>query len=85
MGPAAFLITVGAALVAVVSTRVQLLPNVIDFTVVLTAAGFGGLTASGIGAGLRFGPDRLGRLTLFGQLVGAVAGLLLLVVGLIAG
>ena len=64
MSPAPFLITVAAALVAVVTTRVQLLPDVIDFTVVLTAAGFGGLTASGLGAGLRFGPDRLGRLTL---------------------
>jgi hypothetical protein len=69
----------------VVTTRVQFLPDVIDFTIVLTAAGFGGLSASGIGAAFRFGPDRLGRLTLFGQLVGAVGGSLFLVVGLIAG
>ena len=85
MSAAPSLIAVAAALIAVVTTRVQLLPDVVDFTVVLSATGFGGLTASGIGAALRFGPDRLGRLTLFGQLVGAMGGFLFLVVGLIAG
>ena len=70
---------------AVVVTRVQLLPDVIDFTFVPTCAGFGGLAFMAVGAVLRFTPDRLGRITVFGQLTGAVVGLVLLAVGIVAG
>ena len=74
-------VTLGTVLV----TRVQVLPDVIDFTFILTSAGFGGLMSIAIGAACRFSPDRLGRLTVFGQLVGASAGALTLVVGIVAG
>lgn len=69
-----------AAIAAAIATRLQLLPEVIDISIVPTAAGFGGLFAAACGAALRFRADRLARITLFGNLVGAViaaAGLLL--------
>lgn len=48
-------VTLGTVLV----TRVQLLPDVIDFTFILTCAGLGGLMSIAIGAACRFSPDRL--------------------------
>ena len=79
------LIAVTCALRAVLVTRVQLLPDVIDFTFILTCAGLGGLMSIAIGAACRFSPDRLGRLTVFGQLAGASRGALTLMVGIVAG
>ena len=70
---------------AVVVTRVQLLPDVIDFTFIPTCAGFGGLAFMSIGAVLRFDPDRLGRITVFGQLVGCAVGVAGLAILLMAG
>ena len=72
-------------LVGVVLTRVQVLPDVIDFTFIPTCAGSAGLAAMAIGAALRFDPDRLGRITVFGQLVGGAAGSAGLVILLVAG
>ena len=72
-----------AAIAAAIATRVQLLPEVIDISIVPMAAGVGGLFAAGCGAALRFRADRLARITLFGNLVGAVvaaAGLLIALV-----
>jgi hypothetical protein len=74
-----------AGAVAVVVTRVQLLPEVIDFTFIPTCSGAVGLAAMGTGATLRFSPERLGRITMFGQLTGAALGVLVLAVGLVAG
>jgi hypothetical protein len=79
------LIAVTCALGAVLVTRVQLLPDVIDFTFVLTSAGFGGLVLMALGIALRMTPDRLGRVTVLGQLLGAVAGGLVLVIAIVAG
>lgn len=72
-----------AAVAAAVATRVQLLPEVIDISIVPTAAGFGGLLAAACGAAFRFDSERLARVTLLGNLIGAAlaaAGLLLVVV-----
>lgn len=65
------LVGFAAAVVAAIATRVQLLPEVIDLSLVPTAAGAVGLFAAGCGAALRFPPDRLARITLFGNLMGA--------------
>ena len=68
------------ALFAAIATRIQLLPEVIDISIVPTAAGFGGLLAAGCAAALRFPAERLARVTLFGNLAGAAiaaVGLLL--------
>jgi hypothetical protein len=68
---------------AIVETRVQLLPDVIDVSVVLTGAGFGGLLTMSAGAAMRLEPDRLGRVTMLGQLVGAAAAGIGLAIGLL--
>jgi hypothetical protein len=54
------------------ATRVQLAPDVIDSTAIPDAAGTMGLLFAAYGAAHRFGPDRLGRITLFGNLLGGV-------------
>jgi hypothetical protein len=85
VSPLPALLAIAAGAIAVVVTRVQLLPDVIDFTVILNGAGLGGLSCMAAGAALRFGPDRLGRVTVFGQLAGGMGGLVMLVILLIAG
>jgi hypothetical protein len=75
----------GGAAIGAVATRVELLPDVVDLTFVLTTAGTGGLTLTAIGALARFDPDRLGRIALFGQLVGALVGLLIVIGGVLLG
>jgi hypothetical protein len=67
------------------ATRFELLPDVVDFTIVLSLAGAGGLGATVAGALRGFGPERLGRLSLFGQTLGAGLGLAVLVTGLVLG
>ena len=69
--------------VAALATRVQLLPEVIDVSVVLTGAGFGSLLACAVGASCRLSPDRLGRVALLGTLVGGGATAIGLVLTLI--
>jgi hypothetical protein len=61
-----------AATVAVaVAARVRLLPEVVDISLVPTGAGIGSLISAAIGAALRFPPERIGRVTLLGTLLGA--------------
>ena len=60
-----------AATVAVaLATRVRLLPEVVDISLVPTGAGVGSLLFAAIGAARRFPVERVGRLTLFGTLLG---------------
>ena len=76
------LVGFAAAVGAAIATRVQLLPEVIDLSLVPTAAGAGGLLAAGCGAALRFPPERLARITLFGNLLGATIAVMGLVIAL---
>jgi len=69
--------------VAALATRVRLLPEVIDISIVPTGAGTVWLLFATYGAARRFGPDRLGRITLLGNLVGGLAALLLLVLAVL--
>jgi hypothetical protein len=71
-----------AAVVAAIATRVRVLPEVIDVSIILTGAGLGGLAFTTYGAVRRYEPDRIGRLTLGGSMLGACVGLLVLLVGL---
>lgn len=54
------------------AVRGQFLPDVIDFTLIPDLAGTVGLLCALIGATPRLGPDRMGRVTLLGNLVGAL-------------
>jgi hypothetical protein len=76
----ATLIAVAAAVAAAIATRVRLLPEVIDVSIIPTGAGVGSLTFAGYGALRRFDPDRLGRVTLFGTLLGGAGATLGLVI-----
>jgi hypothetical protein len=58
------------AVAATLAVRVQFLPDVIDITVIPDATGTGGLMFALIGAMCGLEPDRLGRLTLLGNLAG---------------
>jgi hypothetical protein len=53
-----------------VATKFQVLPEVIDVTFIFTATGGVGLLATVVGASLQLPPERLGRVVIFGQLVG---------------
>src|SRR3954470_14456500 len=53
-----------AAVVAAIATRVRLLPEVIDVSIILTGAGLGGLAFTAYGAVRRYDTDRIGRLSL---------------------
>ena len=72
-------------MIAVAATRLQLLPEVVDISIIPTAAGIGGLLALFTGAVLRLDPDRLGRLTLLGNLLGGVLASFGLLFGLLHG
>jgi hypothetical protein len=63
----AALAAIATALVAAIATRVQLLPDVIDASIILTGSGL-----SSLGALRRFDPDRIGRLALLGTVLGAL-------------
>ena len=69
----AALATIVTCVVEAIATRVQLLPDVIDLSLIPTGAGLGSLLLVGYGALRRFEPERIGRLALFGTLVGDVA------------
>ena len=60
-----------AGFAAVFATRIELLPEVVDLSIIPTASGVGGLVTAGYGAARGFPPERLGRITLFGNLGGA--------------
>ena len=59
------------------AVRFQVLPDVVDLSYVLTLSGFGGFVTALIGAGLRFEADRLVRRVMLGNVVGGLAGSLL--------
>lgn len=69
-----------AATVAVaIATRLRLLPEVVDISLVPTLAGVGSLVAVAYGALRPFPVERLGRITLLGTLAGGM-----LAVGILA-
>ena len=57
-------------IVEAVAVRFQLLPEVIDLSLIPTGAGAGGMIAAFIGAFARLEPDRLARVVLLGNLLG---------------
>jgi hypothetical protein len=59
-------------LAGALAVPVQFLPDVIDFTVIPDMAGTVGLLCALLGATRGLGPDRLGRVTLLGNLIGAL-------------
>jgi hypothetical protein len=63
-----------------VAVRFQLLPEVIDLSFVLAFSGFFALLATLVAAVLGFEPDRLARLVVFGNIVGAAIGTVILLV-----
>jgi hypothetical protein len=67
------------SVIAFVATSLELLPDVIDPSFVLSASGLGGLICTSFGTALRFDPDRIARLVMLGNLVGGAAGIALLV------
>ena len=66
----AALAAIVTAVVAAIATRVQLLPDVIDLSLIPTGSGLGSLALVTYGALRRFDPERIGRLSLLGTLVG---------------
>jgi hypothetical protein len=69
-GAAGLAAALGSMAVGALATRVQVLPDVIDISFIPTGAGVGSLGFALYGAVRRFGPDRIGRLTLLGTLLG---------------
>ena len=67
------------------ATRVQLLPDVVDISSIPTASGVVSLIAVFYGALRSYGPDRVGRLAMFGTLLGGVGYALLLSILLVTG
>ena len=70
-------------LAGVSATRVQLMPDVIDFTAIPDLAGTMGLLFAAYGAVRGFGPDRLGRITPFGNLLGGLLAAAVLVLAVV--
>lgn len=63
-----------ASVIAAVALRVQLLPEVIDISIVPTFAGTGSIAFTTYGALRRFDPDRIARLSLGGTALGTILG-----------
>jgi hypothetical protein len=63
------------------AVRVQLVPDVLDLSVVLEASATCALLATIIGASLRFDADRLAKLVVLGNLIGAGVGTVVLILG----
>lgn len=82
---AGLLAGIAAAIALSLATRVRLLPEVIDVSIVPTGSGVGSLFFAGYGALRRFPPDRVGRLTLFGTLLGGLVSASILAVALLVG
>jgi hypothetical protein len=78
------LAAVATATAAAVATRVQVLPEVIDLTLIPTGSGLGSLTLVTYGAIRRFEPERIGRLSLLGTLVGGGATTATIAIALVA-
>jgi len=69
------------ALIHAVAVRFQLVPDVVDLSFVLVCSALGGLVATLVAASLRFDTDRLARLVVLGNLLGALTGTVLLLLG----
>jgi hypothetical protein len=69
----AALAAIATALAAGLAARVQLLPDVIDLSLIPTGAGLGSLLLVAYGALRRYPPERIGRLAMLGTLLGGVA------------
>jgi hypothetical protein len=65
--------------IAFVGTSFQLLPDVVDPSLVLSASGAGGLIATSFGAVVRLDHDRIARLVMLGNLGGGALGIVILV------
>jgi hypothetical protein len=77
------LASIATALVAALATRVRLLPEVIDISIIPTIAGLGALSLTTYGALRRYDHDRVARLTLAGTVLGTFAGVGLFLVALL--
>jgi len=71
-----------ASIAAAIATRVRVLPEVIDISIIPTVAGLGALGFTGYGALRRLPPDRIARLSLGGTVLGGSVGLNLLLIAL---
>jgi hypothetical protein len=72
-----------ATVVAAFATRFELLPEVVDLSFVLMGSGLGGLGGAAYAALRRFPPDRLGRVVVLGNLLGAIAAAAVVLAGLL--
>lgn len=80
----AALAAIATAAVAAIATRVQLLPDVIDLSLIPTGAGLGSLALVAYGAARRLEPERIGRLSLLGTLVGGLLTAAVVVLAVLA-
>jgi hypothetical protein len=80
----AALAAIVTAVVAAIATRVQLLPDVIDLSLIPTGSGLGSLALVTYGALRRVDPERIGRLSLLGTLVGGFVTAGALVIAVVA-
>jgi hypothetical protein len=71
------------AVMAAVATRVRLLPEVIDISIIPTSAGTLSIAFVAVGALRGFRPERLARLSFGGTVTGGVLGTLGLTIGLV--
>jgi len=80
---AGLLVGVVGTIAASLATRFELLPEVVDVSFILTGAGLGGLAGAVYAALLRFPPDRLGRVVLLGNLLGASGATVVVLAGVL--
>jgi hypothetical protein len=73
-----------ATVAASFATRFELLPEVVDPSLILTCSGLGGLIGAAYAALRQFPAERLGKVILLGNLVGAGLALIV-VIALVAG
>jgi hypothetical protein len=64
-----------------VAVRFQLLPEVIDLSLIPSGCGVGAMVAALAGAFARLEPDRLARVVMLGNLIGGVGTTLALLAG----
>jgi hypothetical protein len=72
-----------AAVIVALATRVRVLPEVIDVSIIPTIAGVFSLGFTSYGAMRRFDPDRIARLSLGGTVLGGAIGGALLLIALV--
>jgi hypothetical protein len=69
-------------IVEAVAVRFQVLPEVIDLSLIPTGCGVGAMIAALAGAFARLEPDRLARVVLLGNLGGGVSTTVFLLLGI---